>query len=444
MGSEWVEKSLGDLIDIKHGFAFKGEFLRDEPAGDVLLTPGNFAIGGGFKSEKFKYYVGPVPEEFVLCAGDLLITMTDLSKQADTLGYPAFVPPCSRDCRYLHNQRLGKVVVKDKSAVDLRYLHYLMCGQEYRDEIIASATGTTVKHTSPERIKRFHFRLPPLDEQRAIANILGTLDDKIELNRRMTETLEAISRALFKSWFVDFAPVHANAEGRAPGLPKHIADLFPDSFEDSRLGESPKGWPVLSLPEVIDVNPSRTLLKGDIAPYLDMANMPTRGHSPDAVTVRSFSSGMRFMNGDTLVARITPCFENGKAAYVDFLEEGQIGWGSTEYIVLRAKSPIPTEYAYCLARSDGFRDYAIQNMTGSSGRQRVPAESLSQFLIASPTPQVAELFEKHVKPLFARANATTEQCRIIAALRNALLRELISGELRVGDMESNLGGIHER
>src|SRR6266581_1646037 len=154
MAGEWTEKSLGELIEIKHGFAFKGEFIRDEPAGDILLTPGNFAIGGGFKGDKFKFYDGPVTDEYVLAEGDLLVTMTDLSKQTDTLGFPAIVPRSMGGRRFLHNQRLGKVVSRDGVTFDLRYLHYLMCCKEYRDEVVASATGTTVKHTSPERIKR--------------------------------------------------------------------------------------------------------------------------------------------------------------------------------------------------------------------------------------------------------------------------------------------------
>ena len=104
---EWVPKSLSDLIDIRHGFAFKEAFIREEECGDILLTPGNFAIGGGFKDNKFKYYDSSIPEEFILSSGDLLVTMTDLSKQADTLGYPAVVPKCPEGRRYLHNQRLG-------------------------------------------------------------------------------------------------------------------------------------------------------------------------------------------------------------------------------------------------------------------------------------------------------------------------------------------------
>ena len=155
-------------------------------------------------------------------------------------------------------------------------------------------------------------RCRPLSEQRAIAHILGTLDDKIELNRRMNATLEAMARALFKSWFVDFDPVRAKMEGRDTGLPKDIADLFSDRLVESELGEIPEDWSLVPLPELLEVNPPRPLRRGEIAPYLDMANMPTSGHAPDSVIERAFGSGMRFANGDTLMARITPCLENGK------------------------------------------------------------------------------------------------------------------------------------
>ncbi len=272
--------------------------------------------------------------------------------------------------------------------------------------------------------------LPPPEEQRAISHVLGALDDKIELNRRMSETLEEMARALFKSWFVDFDPVRAKAEGRDPGLPRELAELFPDQLMDSEIGEVPKGWRVIPLPLVIKVNPSRRLKKGEFAPYLDMANMPTRGHSPDRVVSREFGSGMRFENGDTLVARITPCLENGKTAFVDFLAEGQVGWGSTEYIVLRPKSPLPPEFAYCLARSTEFHEYAIQSMTGSSGRQRVPAESLDHFKLSAPSKDVSVAFGRLVHPLFARARNAVAEARTLSAVRDSLLPRLISGDLR--------------
>jgi type I restriction enzyme S subunit len=317
--------------------------------------------------------------------------------------------------------------VEASAERDVRFVYFLLSALGLETMNSDSAVPGLNRDAAHSR----SILVPRIAEQRVIADILGTLDDKIELNRQMNETLEAMARALFKSWFIDFDPVRAKTEGRDPGLPADIAALFPESFQGSDLGEIPKGWKGVPLPDVIEVNPVRGLRQGSVAPYLDMGNMPVRGHSPDVVRDRSYSSGMRFVNGDTLVARITPCLENGKTAYVDFLDDGQIGWGSTEYIVLRSKPPLPTEFGYCLARSDGFRDFAIQNMTGTSGRQRVATESLSHFLVVSPPRRVAELFGELVRPLFVRSGAVAKESRTLALLRDALLPRLMSGELRV-------------
>jgi len=343
------------------------------------------------------------------------------------------LPICIANRSMTFNQDVK--ALRPKAGIRNDFLPYLLLGNKGRLLGLVDLAGHGTGRLNTDELRALDVVLPPEPEQRAIAHILGALDDKIELNRRMNETLEAIARALFKSWFVNFDPVRAKAEGRDPGLPRHIADLFPDRLVESELGEIPEGWRVEPLLELIEVNPTRALRKGELAPYLDMANMPTRGHTPNAVIERPFGSGMRFMNGDTLAARITPCLENGKTAYVDFLEAGQVGWGSTEYIVLRPKSPLPPEFAYCLARSDGFRDFAIQSMTGTSGRQRVPAESLSHHLIASPSKEVAQRFGALVAPLFARARKASVESRTLAALRDALLPKLISGELRVKDAE---------
>ena len=430
--SDWKFVKLGDLIDITHGYAFKGEFFREAPPGDILLSPGNFAVGGGFKSDKLKYYVGDVPEDFILFENDLLVTMTDLSKAADTLGYPALLPQSPKSCHFLHNQRLGKVIIKFENLLNKYYLYYRLRTDSYRNEVLASATGTTVKHTSPNHIKKYQFHLPPLREQKAIAHILGTLDDKIELNQQMNQTLEAIAKAIFKSWFVDFDPVRAKMEGRQPvGIDAATAELFPDSFEESALGLIPRGWRVVQLPEIIQVNPTRSLSKGQIAPYLDMKNMPTQGHRPDNWINRPFGSGTKFINGDTLIARITPCLENGKTAFVDFLENGQVGWGSTEYIIFRPKPPLPLEFAYYLARSEDLKVFAIQNMTGSSGRQRTPSDCFWNYLIALPSKEVAIEFEKIVKSLMTKITSNSKQSHTLSITRDTLLPKLMSGEIRV-------------
>ena len=349
-------------------------------------------------------------------------------------------------------------IVRGNRLANTRYLMYTLSNLD----ISGYLTGSTMPKLTQGNMNRIHVLTPPLPEQRAIAHVLGTLDDKIELNRRMNETLEAMARALFKSWFVDFDPVRAKAALRhhathhTPGsitppqggrsdwsvdrartyldaLDTEIAALFPDCFVDSELGEIPAGWEVKALPELIEVNPKRSLRQGELAPYLDMVNMPTKGHVPDTIIDRPFNSGMRFANGDTLVARITPCLENGKTAYVDFLRDGEIGWGSTEYIVMRPKRPLPTEFAYCLARSNRFRDFAIQNMTGTSGRQRVPAKALSQFMLPAPPGQGAASFGKAVQPLLARASKAVQESRVLATLRDMLLQKLVSGELRLRD-----------
>ena len=292
-----------------------------------------------------------------------------------------------------------------------------------------------------------------LEDQRAIAHVLGTLDDKIELNRQMNQTLEEMARALFKSWFVDFDPVRANAtlkhhattppQGGSDWSGKRartyldrmdpdIAALFPDSFADSELGPIPEGWEVVPLAEMIELNPPRPLPRGEISPYLDMANMPTKGHTPETVIDRPFGSGMRFTNGDTLLARITPCLENGKTAYVDFLKEDQIGWGSTEYIVLRPKPPLPSEFGYCLGRSAGFREFAIKNMTGTSGRQRVPATAISNYRMTVPNGLgVPKIFGELIKSLFSLASQNADESRTLATLRDTLLPKLMSGEVRI-------------
>lgn len=187
----WNIKKLGDLIDIKHGYAFKGEFFHTEPPGDILLTPGNFAIGGGFKDDKFKYYVGEVPEDFVLDKGGLLVTMTDLSKAGDTLGYPAIIPE-QRKGRYLHNQRLGKVNIKSDTFLGKLYLYYLLCTNVYRNEVLATATGSTVKHTSPDRIKAFEYPFPNKELFLEFEKIISPLHEKIDSNQEQSRILASM------------------------------------------------------------------------------------------------------------------------------------------------------------------------------------------------------------------------------------------------------------
>jgi len=311
------------------------------------------------------------------------------------------------------------------------FLRWLVRGADWWEQVGTFINvGAVFESLKCADIPNFKLPLPPLAEQKAIAEVLGAMDDKIELNRRMNATLEAMARALFQSWFVDFEPVRAKQEGQGFNSPDLPHNLFPVTFQDSELGLIPKGWSAKPLPEVIEVNPRRSLKAGIVAPYLDMKNLPTQGHSAQEVIDREVSSGTKFQNGDTLLARITPCLENGKTGYVDFLKDGEVGWGSTEYIILSPKPPLPPQFGYLLARSDALRTHAIQNMTGTSGRQRVPSECFNTFWLAIPPPDIAERFDELTTPLMAKIKANADQSRTLATLRDTLLPKLLSGEIR--------------
>lgn len=312
-----------------------------------------------------------------------------------------------------------------------------------------------------------------MSDIRGISALSEALNDRITLLCETNATLEAIAQALFKSWFVDFDPVHANiaaksatggaiqgcasvAQGTTAGMPEAgqrreqlppmpaaaldaaTAALFPDSFEESELGLVPKEWLLWALGDAFEINPTRKLKKGDFAPYLDMASVGTQGHVVDGVVGREMGSGTKFINGDTLLARITPCLENGKTAYVDFLDAGQVGWGSTEFVVLRPKAPLPPYYGYLLARHPAFRDHAIQSMSGTSGRQRIQNDVLGRYPVAIPTPEVAEAFAGIVQSAQQRIAANQTQAQTLTQLRDTLLPRLISGQLRLPEAQQTV------
>ena len=353
------------------------------------------------------------------------------------------------------------VVVTGKPEVSNNlFAYYLARSDAFRAYAISQMEGTSGRQrVSSSAIEKYEIKLPPLPTQIAIADILGALDDKIELNRQINQTLEQMAQALFQAWFVDFEPVKAKvaalADGRDPlraamatlsgktdaeldELPGAAFDtlaataaLFPEEMEESALGAVPKGWKVRALPDAIHVNPPRTLRKAAESPYLDMANVPVNSPRVAKVVTRAFGSGSKFRNGDTLLARITPCLENGKTAFVDFLGSDEVGWGSTEFIVFRPKSPLPEAFAYFLCRQSEFRTFAISNMSGTSGRQRVPNDCFANYRFAVPDQAVATAFACLTNAAMNTIKARDEESRTLATLRDSLLPKLLSGELAV-------------
>ena len=295
----------------------------------------------------------------------------------------------------------------------------------------ASQVGVPSISRPASNLREIEIELPPLVEQREIAAVLTALDDKIELNRKMAATLEAMARALYRSWFVDFDPVHARSQGLPPAhMDQATAALFPDRFGEDGL---PDGWEMGTLGDLIEFNPREKIAKGEIAPYLDMKAMPNSGMTPDEAIQRAFTSGTKFRHGDTLLARITPCLENGKAALVQQLGPDVVGWGSTEFIVMRPRATTPIAYPYCVSRSTEFRDEAIASMTGSSGRQRADAQRVASLDAIIPSKDVLKAFSDLTAPMLARTSVCAQQNQTLGTLRDTLLPRLMSGELRVGE-----------
>ncbi len=389
MPSNWKTYKLGDLIEVKHGFAFKGEFFSDIQTNDILLTPGNFKIGGGFKTDKFKYYNGELPEEYILHEGDILIIMTDLSKAGDTLGYPAKIPP-HNGIHYLHNQRLGLIKLK-LNELDKDFLYWILRTPVYQNFILGSATGSTVRHTSPTRIYNYEFEAPKsIPEQQSITSILSFLDDKIELNLQMNRTLEVMAQAIFKQWFVNFQ--------------------FP-CFDDKLVGGLPKGWRMGKLGEVLELQYGKALKSENRI----NGKFPVVG-----------STGIVDFHDKYLVK--SPGIVIGRKGTI-----GKVIWLDEDFF------PINTTFFAkdLLGVGELFFHYYIllsQNFKNIASDGAVPGLNRNEALrnsIIIPSIETIKQFNDLVKPFFKKRLYLKKENQTLNQLRDSLLPKLMNGKIKV-------------
>jgi type I restriction enzyme S subunit len=323
------------------------------------------------------------------------------------------------------------IVVRGRPGItDTDFAYYLTQWEEVRNYAIGQMTGTSGRQRVPtDSLGHLDVPIPPVPEQRAIAHILGTLDDKIELNRRMNETLEAMARALFKSWFVDFDPVRAKSEGRDPGLLKPLADLFPARLVESELGEIPEGWKVGTLASVSVLNPevwTKSTRPAEVQ-YVDLSN--TKWGRIEAVTTYAAgeapSRAQRVLRpGDTLVGIVRP----GNGSYALISESGLTG--STGFAVLRPRSANCTEFVYLAAT---FRENieALAHLADGGAYPAVRPEAVVATPGVVPNNDVLSAFSRLVGTLLAKIAHNDRESRTLAALRDALLPKLVSGEVRI-------------
>jgi type I restriction enzyme S subunit len=321
------------------------------------------------------------------------------------------------------------------SILNNTFLKFLIQSAAIQAQLRARASGTTVLGIKQSELRKVLLTLPPIAEQRSIANILGTLDDKIELNRRMNETLEAIARALFRSWFIDFDPVRAKAESRDSGLPKQLANFFPGSFEDSALGEIPKAWRVGTLGEIASQK-RRGVHPNEIdpsTPYIALEHMPRR-----CITLSEWdtadgleSNKFEFKKGEILFGKLRPYFHKVGVAPID-------GVCSTDIVVVSPRQLKWFGYVLGHVSSDAFVEYTNAGSTGTK-MPRTNWEDMARYPVILPPESIAKEFSRETSLLVDRIFASIQQRHTIAALRDTLLPKLISGVLRVKDAERIIG-----
>jgi type I restriction enzyme S subunit len=435
-GDSWSETTLGAIALGDNGLV-DGPFGSNLPAsiytakGVPLIRGSNLSLGESrFNDREFVYVSDETAARLrrsICQPGDIVFT------KKGTIGQTGFVPLRGRFDRYLLSSNQMKLSV-DPEKADSLFVYYAVSSPEGREKVVRDASITGVPKTNVAYLREFPIRLPPLRDQRAIVHILGTLDDKIELNQRMNETLEAMARAIFQSWFVDFDPVRGKAEGLDPGLPKDVVDLFPDRLVDSELGEIPEGWEVKKLSALCSTQYGYTAsaVNEPIGPkFLRVTDINKRnwiewGDVPHCTIDPDLRASYALEVGDLVVARMA---DPGKSAII----EEEIDAVFASYLVrLKTPSLAHSYYVYGFLKSGLYADYA-ERATSGSVQANMNAKVIVGASVVVPPKAVMEQFLRAVLPLRWRIVSNVKESCTLAALRDTLLPKLISAELRVKD-----------
>ncbi|PCH72293.1 MAG: restriction endonuclease subunit S [Rhodobacteraceae bacterium] len=397
----WNECTLGDVLRVKHGFAFKSVFFEDEGP-YVVLTPGNFFEAGGFRSRlgKDRSYSGEFPEDYLLSEGNVIIAMTE--QGPGLLGSSAVVP---EDGRYLHNQRIGLLQEVDHTKVDEKFLYYLFNTRGVRGQINGSATGTKVRHTAPERIYRVNVSLPSVNEQKRIVSVLSTYDGLIENNRRRIALLEEAARLLYREWFIHFRfPGHAHVK-IVDGVPEGW-ELAPFSqlaeylngfaFKPRHLGEH--GLPIVKIPELKGGTLSKT-------PRYEGQEVPEKYLLETGDLIFSWSG--------TLAVDFWVCGQ----AYLNqhLFKVTPTGRSSAAFILIAIRESMPK----------------FMNQSVGATMKHIRRSALSDVSIALPPAHILDDFQSVLDNQYAQVRALRQHNMRLAEARDLLLPRLMDGRLEI-------------
>lgn len=414
---------LRDYIKIKHGFAFKGDNISTIDNGNVLVTPGNFAIGGGFKEDKCKFFDGKYPEGYVLKPDDLIVTMTDLSKTIDTLGYSALVPDSTRT--YLHNQRIGLVLIEDEEIIDKHYLYWFMRTPYYQRTIAATSSGSTVHHTSPDRIMDVKIELPDLKIQKSIAAFMDNIEAKINMNKWINKNLEQQAVVLFRSWFTTFC-----LSSNKPRVNSEFGEI-PEDFAVVKVG---------SLPMLVTdyvANGSFASLKANVNLYQEpnyayfIRNTDLKSGSFSVFVDQhsyEFLSKSTLYGGEIIISNVG---DVGSVFLCPKLD-GRMTLGNN-IIMLRPEDNHLRYYLYIWFKY--LQGQAlIQGIKGGSAQPKFNKTDFKNTSVLIPPKDILTRFHETVAPMFEMISQRQTEIAHLADLRDTLLPKLMSGEIDVSDL----------
>jgi type I restriction enzyme S subunit len=438
-GEAWTEWPFPDVIDFQEGPGILAKDFREEGVPLVRLS----GLERGASLLDGCNFLDPTVVErrwshFALQKGDILLSTSA------SLGRIALVSEAGVGA--IPYTGIIRMRPRDE-RVFAPFIRYLLEGPDFQWQAEVAGAGSVIRHFGPMHLRRMTVRLPPPSEQRAIAHILGTLDDKIELNRRMNETLEAMARAIFKSWFIDFDPVRAKMEGRwqrgqsLPGLPAHLFDLWPDSFQDSPLGKIPKGWVIRDFPDEVDFleGPGlrhwqyrsegvrflniRCIEQGDL--QIEKANCISEDEFKDKYTHFALQKDDIVISTSGTLGRLAIVREDHLPVMLN-----------TSIIRMQGRKPIGLTYAWATLQSEYFLDEMFALASGSVQLNFGPMH-LRRIKILRPPDIILERFEQFAQPTLRLALQNRQQSRVLASIRDALLPKLISGEIRVKEQHQS-------
>ena len=383
---------LGDIIEIKHGYAFSGDHIIEEDNNVVLVTPGNFRIGGGFQEKKCKFFNGDLPSDYILNEGDFIVTMTDLSKTIDTLGYSAIVPK-SKNRIYLHNQRIGLVHFKN-DICDRGYIYWLMRTRDYQRTIANTSTGSTVHHTSPSKIYDYEFETPDKAAQYRVASILFHYDSLIENYQKQIKLLEESAQHLYKEWFVDLRfPGHENTK---------IVDGVPEGWEKKKVGNL-----ISKVLRTKQVSANNYLYSGRF-PVIDQSRNYIAGYTNDIESLVEVTIPYIVFGDHTRVLKYVP-FSFAKGA------------DGTQLIMSNDLERMPQSLFY-----NSLIEIDLSNYSYARHFKYLKEES-----ILVPSKDIAQRYDKVVSQHCQSIQKSRDQIRHLTEARDRLLPKLMSGKIEV-------------